>query len=139
MPEASKKGTKEDLKVVIENEKGKNEFNITKNNSLSLNNIKKAIPDEIIIGRKEFKTKELLDLLSKIDEDGYGIKEVAFEFKENKLISLTIKTKFALPREELAKFYNFNLDYGYIKGYFIPKKEKEDNSYVGIIFKPPDF
>jgi len=133
MPEASKKGTEENLKVVIENEKGKNEFN-----SLSLNNIK-AIPDEIIIGREKFKVEELFNLLFKIDEDGYGIKEVAFEFEEDKLISLTIKTKFALPREELAKFYKFNLDYGYTKGYFISKKEKEDNSYVSIIFKPPDF
>ena len=151
MPEASKKGTKEDLKVVIENEKGKNEFNITKNNSLSLNNIK-AIPNKIIIDKKKFKTKNLLNLLSEIDKEGYEIKELGFVFEEkNKLISLTIKTKFALPREELAKFYKFKLDYGYIKGYFIPKKEKEDNlsneekednSYQSITFvpsHPPNF
>ena len=138
MPEASKKG-KPPFEAIYIPGIEKLVFKITKKDDLEL--IKTGIPDEIIIRGENVKT-DLLKLLSEINEEKYKIKEVAFEFKENTLLSLTIKTKFTLPREELAKFYKFNLDYEYTKGYFISKEEKEKNSYESIKFvpsHPPNF
>jgi len=90
-----------------------------------------AIPSEIIIGRKTIEAKELIDIFSEINKNEYGIKEVIFEFEKNNpslLSSLKIKTEKLLPREEIAKFYKLNLEYGYMKGYTISKKEENYNN-----------
>ena len=136
MPEASKKG-KPSFEAIYIPRVEKLVFEIAKKDDLKL--IKKEIPDEIIIrGKtvKTVKTEQLLDPLSEINKERYKIKELIFEFKENALLSLTIKTKFALPREEIARFYDLNLEYGYIKGFDIPKKGKEKNSYESITLVP---
>ena len=134
MPEASKKG-KPPFEAIYIPGVEKLVFKITKKNNIEL--IKKEIPDEIIIRGetvKIVKTEKLLDLLSEINKDKYKIKELIFEFKENALLSLTIKTKKVLPREELAGFYDLNLDYEYTKGFFISKEKKK--SYESITFVP---
>jgi len=118
-------------------------FEINKDDDIK--DIINKIPNEIIIGRENIESKKLIDIFSEINKDEYEIKEIIFEFEKNNpslLSSLKIKTEKLLPREEIAKFYKLNLEYGYMKGYTISKKEEnEDNEenrdiYQYITFVP---